>query len=116
MDMATFRKKLIASLSDAFGKLKTHRLIGADWDRIYHLCENKYKSWDWRFGRSPDFTVRHKFKYNGQKIEGAVHVSGGMITKMAISNGAVSQDGIDDLRSKLIGERYDLNLMKNLLY
>ena len=116
MDMATFRKKLIASLSDAFGKLKSHRLTGADWDRIYHLCENKYKTWDWRFGRSPDFIVRHAFKSNGRKVDCAVHVNGGMITKLAVSDGASSQAGIDDLRSKLIGERYDLNQMKNLLY
>lgn len=47
MDMAIFRKKRIESLSDVFGKLKSYQLTGDDWDRIYQLCESKYKSWNW---------------------------------------------------------------------
>jgi lipoate-protein ligase A len=115
MDMASFRKKLIESISDVFGKLESYQLTGDDWDRIYQLCENKYRSWDWIFGKSPDFVVRQDFKCDGQNFKGAVHVSGGVIRKIATSNGAGGQVGIDYLQSKLIGERYDLKLMEKLL-
>jgi lipoate-protein ligase A len=109
MDMATFRKKLIESLSGVFGNLKSYQLTGDDWDRIYQLCENKYKSWEWRFGRSPDFVVRQKFKCDGKIFRGALHVSGGVIKKFDIGNGLGGQSGIGCLQSKLIGERYDAN-------
>jgi lipoate-protein ligase A len=102
MDMA----KLIKSLSDAFGDLKAYQLTGDDWDRIYQLCENKYKSWEWRFGRSPDFVVRQKFKCDGKIFQGALHVSGGVVKKLDIGNRPSGQAGIGCLQSKLIGERY----------
>ena len=115
MDMQTFRKKLTESLSDVYEDLKAYQLTGEDWDGIYQLCENKYKSWNWTFGKSPDFVVRQDFKYNDEDFESAVHVSGGVIKKIDIRNGLSGQAGIGCLRLKLIGERYDLNMMKKFL-
>jgi lipoate-protein ligase A len=116
MDMTTFGKKLIENVSDVFGDLKAYQLGGDDWDRINQLCENKYKSWDWTFAKSPDFVVRQDFKYDGQDFRGAVHVSGGVIKKIDMANRSGGHSGIGCLPSKLIGERYDPNMTEKLRY
>jgi lipoate-protein ligase A len=71
----------------------TFTLTGDDWDRIYQLCESKYKSWDWTFGSSPDFIVRQDFKYNGESFESAVHVSSGVIKKSTSAMGQADRPG-----------------------
>jgi len=107
VNMNVLIAKLIETISAQFGELNEYPLSGADWDGIYELAEKKYKSWDWTFGRSPDFVVRHDIKYNTDNIECTLHVRRGFIKKLAFRNKTLGDAAIDYLQSKMIGGRYD---------
>ena len=62
---------------------------------------------------SPDFIVRQNFKSDAQDFEGTVNVSSGVIKKINASHGAGGPTGIDYLQANLIGQRFDLNMIKN---
>jgi lipoate-protein ligase A len=105
--MNVFMRKLGEKFSECFGELKKLKLRGNDWDRIYALYENKYRSWEWTCGKSPDFSVRHRFNYASQKIDAAVYVKRGIIENIEISNKTIGQTIRGSLQSRLIGKRYD---------
>ena len=108
--MSVFMRKLVEKCSECFGELKELKLSGNDWDRIYALCENKYKSWEWTYGKSPGFAVRHRFNYASQKIDTAVYVRHGIIEHLEIRNKTIGQAIRGNLQSRLIGKRYDPDL------
>lgn len=62
LEMEAFIAELIFGLSEKFGELSDYRLPAADWGTVYRLADDKYRSWDWNIGRSPEFTVSHRIK------------------------------------------------------
>jgi len=104
--MVVYLDILKAAISKQFGALNNYRLSAEDWDAIFRLAENKYKSWEWTYGKSPDFVVRHHIKHGCEQIECKLHVKRGVIEEIAIQNSASGGSAIDDLKSKFLGERY----------
>jgi len=104
--MVVYLDKLKAAISKQFGELNNYTLSGQDWDAIYALAENKYKSWEWTYGKSPDFVVRHLIKYGSDQIECRLHVRRGIIKEIAIQDRTSGGNAIDDLKSKFLGKRY----------
>lgn len=106
-NMYDLRNKLMTAISAQFGGLNNYALTAPDWDEIYQLAEDKYRSWEWTFGRSPDFAVRHGVQYQGDPIEYVVQVRRGVIKAVAKPENSRAGPAIDALESKLIGRRYD---------
>ena len=50
----------------------------------YLESEEKYKTWDWTFGRSPPFTVGHKFKLNTIDVYARIGLTNGIISDIKI--------------------------------
>lgn len=108
IDMNTFFNKLVAGVSEFFGDSEEYQLSGKDWDRIYQLSEDKYKSWQWTYGDSPEFLVRHKFKSNGNNVDTQIQVEHGLIKNIEFVDGAIENSTLFNLQAKLIGERYEI--------
>ncbi len=77
------------------------------WDVIYSLAGDKYKSWDWTFGRTPDFVVRQVMQYEGDQVECFIQVRRGVIHAISICD--KSREGVknEELESRFIGQRYN---------
>ncbi len=104
--ISVLREKLMTAVSEQFGELNKHALSGRDWDTIYRLAEDKYKSWDWTFGRSPDFVVRQVVQYEGDLIECCMQVRHGVINAISNHDKPREDAAIEALKSKYIGQRY----------
>jgi lipoate-protein ligase A len=104
--MVVYLEILKAAISKQFGPLNNYKLSAEDWDAIYRLAGNKYKSWEWTHAKSPDFVVRHHIKHGSEQIEYTLHVKRGVIEEIAIQDSASGNSAINDLKSKFLGERY----------
>lgn len=106
-NMNVYLDKLMAAVSAQFGKLNNYQLTAEDWESIYKLAADKYSSWNWTFGRSPDFAVRHGIQYEGDLIEYIVQVRRGVIREISNRDKSPGGTAIGELESRLIGQRYD---------
>ncbi len=106
-NISVLRDKLMAAVSAQFGELSKTLLSDRDWDVIYSLAGDKYKSWDWTFGRTPDFVVRQVMRYEGAPVECFIQVRRGVIHAISICD--KSREGLknDELESRFIGQRYN---------
>ncbi len=77
------------------------------WDVIYSLAGDKYKSWDWTFGRTPDFVLSHDIKYDSDQFECVLHVKHEVIMEISVQDRTLSGTTFEGLKSKFIGQRYD---------
>ena len=106
-NISVLRDKLMAAVSAQFGELSKTVLSDRDWDVIYSLAVDKYKSWDWTFGRTPDFVVRQVMQYEGDQVKCFIQVRRGVIHAISICD--KSREGVknEELESRFIGQRYN---------
>lgn len=106
MDMKTFLTTLTSAISDEFGGLKEYQMTSVDWDAVYKLAKEKYTSWAWTFGRSPEFSVRHKFKSNSGDVYVDLIVKHGIIENIKMQKANRLPPRTRKVIKECIGKRY----------
>ena len=115
IEMHAFLNELIVGVSESFGELEEYRLTAAEWDAVHRLAEEKYRSWEWNIGRSPEFTAMHKLHYDSADMEVHIHVINAIIEDIEIAGHQPVPMMINQKHDNLIGQRYDpsqLDLLK----
>lgn len=113
MTMDAFKRFLLESIfgaADGAGAngIPRYPLSEADWQAVRQLADERYRSWDWNYGRSPAFNVRQT-----KRIEGAgtydvrLNVEGGVIREAAVYGDFFGTGEVSDFTAKLAGVRYD---------
>ncbi len=110
----TFRAELVDGISEVFGDLMEYRLTASDWEAVDLLAQNKYKTWEWTYGRSPEFDVHHSIKCESETVDVHFTVKNGIIESFELTNQSTVSAPAHAVISKLIGKRYDLALTDDL--
>ena len=106
VDMEAFQAELISGISNSFDELKEYQLTKADWDAVYRLTEEKYRSWEWTIGRSPEFTVTHQYQFDSGDVDALITVKHGIIKDIQLSGGSLDSQAIPKVMIEFIGKRY----------
>ena len=115
MDMEGFRNHLRDTLDEIHGGLKAFTLAGTDWNNVYALSEKKYSSWDWNFGKSPEFTVWKTVPFSVGRIDTRIDVIKGTIKNIRFNGDLGVWPESMELVRNLKGQRYDGNAIKSAL-
>jgi lipoate-protein ligase A len=107
MEMALFEKKLLESYSERYGALKEYQLSGQAWDLVYELSEKKYQSWEWNFGKTPEFIAQLKIKAASGDLILRLKVNQGIITEIETDQEGSIDGNIQSQANRLIGKPYD---------
>lgn len=110
MDIFAFQQKLIQGVEASFNGLEVHGLSDTAWDDILRLARQKYGSWEWNYGTTPPFYVRHPL--NEKVIQ--FRVEGGTIQKIDPEGNGSGNERVALLRKKLIGKPYDPEKVRRL--
>ncbi len=108
MGMDAFRAEMVNGISRVFGELIEHRLTAEDWEAVDLLAQKKYNSWDWTYGRSPEFVVQHRVSLDAGDVSAHLVVNKGIITAIELADRLAESSSPGKLVTELIGERFDL--------
>ena len=106
--MEAFRTEMINGVADTLGDLTEYQLTAEAWEAILRLAEEKYRSWEWTFDRSPQFTVNHKFRLESGNFEAHLIVKNGIIKDIELANQSAESSSVRNVINQFTGERYDL--------
>ncbi|MEJ2165204.1 MAG: lipoate--protein ligase [Desulfobacterales bacterium] len=115
MGMGTFLTELVGGISESFGDLAEHRLSAADWDAVYRLSEEKYQSWDWTFGKSPEFIAAHKLRLDSNNVKALITVQHGIIQNIRFPENKLPPQVIRQVLNEYMGNRYGFGKVNGLL-
>lgn len=76
-------------------------------DRYHH-----YASWDWLFGKTPDFDVAFEEKFTWGELVISFKLKGGIIEESAVYSDAMSTDLVDAVGTLFNGMKLDKTLLK----
>ena len=108
--------EFIRLLSNNFKKnnqgVKDYTFTDSDVQFIEKLAEDKYRTWEWNFGKSPNYNITKNISFPGGNIELYMSVEKGIIREFDIYGDFFGEGDIKDLCDALVGlpHNYDVLL------
>lgn len=106
--------KELLSLKD-IDEAKRYELTGADWQAIDKLVEEKYKNWDWNYGKSPQYSYNRDARLTPGTVEVSLDIKAGKIRSCSIFGDFFGQGDIKDVEDALIGIRVERSELESVL-
>src|SRR5690606_8728420 len=106
MTIEQFRAHLLHSI---FGgqAVPTVDLTEQDWQRIKELAEERYRNWDWNYGKSPACNVVRSHRFEGiGTIEVQLQIENGSIQDVHIFGDFFGTDDVSAIEDRLRGTPY----------
>ena len=110
----TLKELLTAEIIKNNPEAKRYQLSLEDLAGIEQLMEEKYETWDWNFGFSPQYNFKKAIKIPAGFIEVHLDVVHGIIEKAKIFGDFFASMPIEDLEEQLIGKKHQTTDLENL--
>lgn len=80
------------------------------------LANQKYRNWDWNYGKSPTFDLKHKTLFpNKGTIHVALNVQSGIISNIKIYGDFLGFAGTTQLEQNLTNQKYNIPTIANII-
>jgi len=99
---ADFRGRFTRRLAHIYGEKTPLQLAPSDWEDIHDLARRKYRSWEWNYGRSPEFTAVCLWENSRVFID----VAKGIVQTVRGVDDGLSPGVLSELRERLVGRRF----------
>jgi len=115
MDTVTFRKRLLEGIFNGSSTIPEYKLSDEDWKAIRKLFDERYSTWEWNYGHSPDFNVKKVERFPFGEVEARIDVHKGIIQALKIYGDFQGEGDIQDIENALVGVRFDRASMDEAL-
>lgn len=116
MTIEQFRSALMREI---FGtepeRAPTVRMTPDDWEAVRKLADERYRSWDWNYGRSPKSNVEHAVKFPSGIVDIRLFAEEGRIASCAIYGDFFGTGDVGDIEAALTGVRYEEEAVREAL-
>jgi lipoate-protein ligase A len=77
----------------------------SDLDGISALREEKYSTWEWIYGRSPEYSVRKERQVNGERLDISLVVKNGILQELQLDGDHIGVSSLGEIEGSLVGVR-----------
>ncbi|AYO29817.1 lipoate--protein ligase [Biomaibacter acetigenes] len=85
---------------------REYQLTAQDLENINRLREDKYSTWEWNIGYSPEFDLTKSQRFDAGEVEVKLNVKDGMITAIKFYGDFLSMRDVAEVENLLTGCRY----------
>ena len=101
MDVAEFKNRIMAHILELYPDAREYTFTVFDLEQIQQLAKEKYATWEWNFGYSPQYDFRKMIKTSGGFVEYHLNVSEGIIKDIKLYGDFFSHRDIIELEGLL---------------
>lgn len=106
MDVETFRAYLLTQIFAGSDTIPEYPVSTEDWIAVRQLANERYRSWEWTYGHSPDFNVEKRQRFPGGEIDARLDIQQGVIRSVKFYGDFFAELDPDDLERRLMDVRY----------
>jgi lipoate---protein ligase len=92
-----------------------YELSDEDWDKVMNLSGEKYRSWDWNYGRSPEFNMQKVNRFEFGQVDLRLQVKDGIISDIKIFGDFLAHGELKEIEGILLNARYEEHELKRIL-
>ncbi len=101
-----FKERLIKKIFENEPS-SVHELNEDEWAKVYKLSEEKYRNWDWNYGRSPEFNLQKINRFEFGQIDIRLQVKDGIIADIKIYGDFLAHGELKEVEDLLVGAKYE---------
>jgi len=106
MSIEAFKQTIIDSIYQG-EPVREYKLSSADWAKIRSISEERYRSWDWNYGKSPAFNLTRTQRFEGVGIiDARLLVEGGVLQEITFFGDFFGAGDVHELAERLTGVPY----------
>ncbi|MFA5403630.1 MAG: lipoate--protein ligase [Ignavibacteria bacterium] len=102
-----FREKIIHTIFNDYKEIPIYRLSEEQWKEVHKLAKEKYRDWDWNFGRSPEFNIQKTNRFGFGQVDTRLQVKDGVIKDIKFYGDFLGHGDTEEIEKKLIGKKYN---------
>ncbi|MBC2101578.1 lipoate--protein ligase [Listeria marthii] len=106
MDILDFKQILLESIFETT-EIPRYTFTEADKQGIEKLRVERYRNWDWTYGKSPKATIKRKKRFPAGTIEFQLALQKGQVKEATIYGDFFGTEDVAELAEKLIGCRFE---------
>ena len=115
MTIHDFKERITNSIFKEYESLPLYILTDSEWEQVHKLSEMKYKTWEWNFGRSPEFNIQKVKRFDFGQIDVRIFVKEGRIVSIKFFGDFLGYGDSEDIEKKLAGVLYKEHDVSNAL-
>ena len=115
MSIEEFKEIITKFIFKDYENIPIVELSEEEWEKVYKLSNEKYRSWDWNFGRSPEFNIQIKNRFDFGQIDARIEVKDGIIRNIKIYGDFLGSGELDDIEQPLIGKHFKEDEVKKAI-
>ncbi len=116
VDVLEFKNLVLKNIFEYFNEpVEIYQLTDEDRESIQKMVDERYGTWEWNFGRSPNFNYKGYGRFAGGCVETRLQVEDGLIDNCKIYGDFFGKGDILVLENKLKGVKYDFDEVKKVL-
>ncbi|TJX14800.1 lipoate--protein ligase [Tissierella creatinini] len=116
LNLLTFKDLLLKNMFALEGLDPTEYILSdKQKEEINRLYKEKYNTWDWNYGESPQFDYKNYKRYPFGSIDVRLGIKNGVIQDAKVYGDFFGTEDVSLLQDKLKGSRYDRVAMEELL-
>ncbi|HEO3478954.1 TPA: lipoate--protein ligase [Streptococcus agalactiae] len=102
-----FSDAILAQMKEEYPELDEYVLSDAELSEIQAMRDNQFATWDWTYGKAPEYTIERGVRYPAGKITTYANVENSTIKSVKIFGDFFGVKPVDDIEKMLEGVRYD---------
>lgn len=102
-----FRSKILHSIFEGEENVKFWELTDKDWEGIREISSRRYGNWDWNYGKSPKFNVKHSHRFPVGGIDVRLQVEKGMVEDAKIFGDFFGVGDVSEIENAITGVKYE---------
>lgn len=109
IDIDDFKDIILKTIFGEANQVETYQLTDEDWKNIEKLSNEKYRTWDWNYGRNPKYNFEREEKFEKGFVQIKLDVKQGRIEHARIFGDFFGEGDITELEKALEGTLHEFD-------
>lgn len=106
MTIEEFRMAILRSIFGGEENIQYVELTEEDWENIHQLSKERYQNWEWNYGRSPKFNMKHSHRFPVGSVDVRIQVKRGKMEDIHIYGDFFGVGDVQEIEEALRGVEY----------
>ncbi len=115
MTLLEFREYLKNYVIETHGIETIYEFNEKDLKEINKIVRQRFETWEWNYGKSPNYRYKNSVKYPSGVVEYYLEVEDGKIEDISIYGDFFGEKNIQELEERLIGVKHSIKDLENVL-
>lgn len=110
-----FEERVVQKVLALYPDAKSYQLTEEDIKQIEIISKEKYETWEWNYGKSPDYNFHKKIRTEGGSLEVFMNIKQGFIETFKLYGDFFSKIDIDHFEVQFNGKAHEHSVIDTLL-